>query len=179
MTLRPTDNAPPEGKEMSAATPLSDFLHKKAAEYNQMAQENQRVIQEWCSAVERLHNEILEWLAQSDPEGIIQPERTQVKISEPGLGQYQVQRLNLHAFGKWIGILPKARLNMKNAPPPQKSVPANAVGRMDITDEVRRYVLYRIQNGEEYKWVIDDLTSSEPLPLDRPRFEEALLSYLR
>ena len=75
-------------------------------------------------------------------------------------------------------ILPKARLNMKNAAPPQKSLPANAAGRMDITDEIRRYVLYRIQKGQDYQWVIDDLTSGELRPLDRPRFEEALMSYL-
>jgi hypothetical protein len=164
---------------MSAATPLSEFLHQKAAEYHQLNQRNQQVIHEWCFAVERLHSQMLDWLQQSDPKMMIQPERSHVRISEPDLGPYEIQRLTLRAFGKWIGILPKARLSMKNAPPPQRSVPANAVGRMDITDEIRRYVLYRIQEGDECHWVIDDLTSAEPAPLDRPRFEEALLSYLR
>jgi hypothetical protein len=164
---------------MSAAMPLSEFLQKKAAEYSQLTAKNQQVIQEWRSAVERLHTEILEWLKESDPDGIIQSERRPVTISEPGLGPYPIMRLNLRAFGKWVALLPKARLDMKNASPPQQRVPPNAAGRMDITDEIRRYVLYRIQDGEKYHWVIDDLTSGEPVPLDRARFEEALVSYLR
>ena len=73
----------------------------------------------------------------------------------------------------------QALFNIKNASPPQRKVPTNAVGRMAITDEIRRYVLYRIQKGEEDHWVIDNLNSDEPVPLDRLRFEEAIMSYLR
>jgi hypothetical protein len=38
-------------------------------------------------------------------------------ISEPGLGRYRVPRLNLRAFGKWIGIIPKARKTVGNVTP--------------------------------------------------------------
>src|SRR5207245_3718035 len=92
----------------------------------------------------------------SDPEGLIEIQEAQQDVTEPGLGRYRVPRLDLRAFGKWIGIIPKARKTVGTATPPQKSAPERAAGRVDITDELRRYVLYRFQDGNEV-WLIDGL----------------------
>ena len=51
-------------------------------------------------------------------------------------------------------------------------------GRVDMTDELRRYVLYRFVEEGRDVWLIDDL-ESEPRPLDQAAFERALMSYLR
>ena len=67
---------------------------------------------------------------------------------------------------------------MGTAKPPQKSVPERAAGRVDITDELRSYVLYRFRDDSRELWVIDDL-HSEPKPLDKEAFEQALMSYLQ
>jgi len=108
-----------------------------------------------------------------------------------------VPRLDLHFFGKWIGIIPKARKTVGMAQPPQKSAPERAKGRVDITDELRRYVLYRFQEGSEDVWMIEGLMPdyeaiektwpgpvqyiprSEPKVLDQEALERALMSYLR
>jgi hypothetical protein len=64
------------------------------------------------------------------------------------------------------------------AHPPQKAAPHRAAGRVDITDELRRYVLYRSQEDGRDVWVIDDLGSGQK-PLDQGTFENALMSYFR
>lgn len=47
-----------------------------------------------------------------------------------------------------------------------------------MTDELRRFILYRFCEGNREVWLIDDLESS-PQPLDQETFEKALMSYLR
>ena len=49
-----------------------------------------------------------------------------------------------------------------------------------MTDEIRRYVLYRFGQGADERWVIDDpAASGPPQPLTADLFESALLSYFR
>jgi hypothetical protein len=153
------------------------------------------MIEDWRAAVERLFATLRQWLAEADPEGLIEIEERQQDVREPGVGHYRVPRLDLHAFSKWIGIIPKARRTVGMAKPPQKSAPERAEGRVDITDELRRYVLYRFRQDGRDVWVIDGLEPGyeegewpgkgqvvprlEARPLDQEAFEKALLSYLR
>ena len=58
------------------------------------------------------------------------------------------------------------------------SAPQRAAGRVDMTDELRRYVFYRFEEDGRELWLIDDL-ESEPKPLDQGAFEKALMSYLQ
>jgi hypothetical protein len=149
-------------------------------------------VDEWRAAVERLFVQVRAWLKESDPDGLIEVEERQEEIREPGLGRCCVPRLDLRVFGKWIAIIPKARRTVDTAKPPQASAPQRAAGRVDITDELRRYVLYRVQEGGRDVWLIDGLPAektwpgqvqyiprSEPKPLDPETFENALMSYLR
>jgi hypothetical protein len=157
---------------------FTDFLRDKAAKEAAVTQANKAVIDEWRDAVERLFAQIRAWLKESDPDKIVAIEESQADVREPDLGRYQVPRLNLRAFGKWIALIPKARKTVGMATPPQKSAPERAAGRVDITDERRRYVLYRFQEDGRDVWLIDDL-HSEPKPLNQEIFERALISYLR
>ena len=84
------------------------------------------------------------------------------------------------------------------ANPPQQFAPQRAEGRVDITDELRRYVLYRFRDNDRDSWVIDGLDlgghdaneksgpgevrvirRSEQGRLDQEAFEKALMSYLQ
>jgi hypothetical protein len=119
------------------------------------------------------------WLSDSDPDGIIKAQEKEEEVTEPSLGRYSVPRLDLRIFGKWIGIIPKARMTVASAHPPQRAADERATGRVDITDELRRYVLYRFtRQGGGDEWLIDDLRSG-PKPLTQEAFESALMSYLR
>jgi hypothetical protein len=159
-------------------TVFRDFLRQQAEKHQAEASAGKATVDEWRAAIERLFGQLREWLQQSDPEGFIEIKEGQQDITEHGLGRYRVPRLDLRAFGKWIGIIPKARGTARTAHPPRKSAPERAIGRVDITDELRRYVLYRFQEGDREVWLIDDL-ESQPRLLDQDAFEKALMSYLR
>lgn len=172
-------------------TTFRDFLHTQSAQHKG----GKETIDEWRLAVEQLFHQIRGWLKESDPEGAIEIEETQQLIGEPGLGHYRVPRLDLRAFGKWIGIIPKARKTVGAAKPPQKLTPERAEGRVDITDELRRYVLYRFKENGRDVWMIDGLDRAyeerefpgqvlyvprpDPRPFDQEAFERALMSYLQ
>ena len=179
-------------------TAFREFLHQQAGKHQAEANAGKATVDEWRAAIERLFLQIRAWLKESDPEGLIEIEQSQEEVREPGLGRYRVPRLNLRAFGKWIGIIPKARKTVGTTQPPQKSAPERAAGRVDMTDELRRYVLYRFQEGGRDVWLIDGLElgghdasdkavpgqvsyipRSEPKPLNQEAFEKALMSYLR
>lgn len=157
---------------------FTDFLLKQKEKHLAEVRAGKATVEDWRDAVERLFGQIRAWLAESDPEGIIQIKEGKHETSEPSLGQYEVPRLDLRAFGKWVGIIPKARKTVGIATPPQRQAPERAVGRVDMTDELRRYVLYRFRDGDRDVWVIDDLNSGSK-PLDQDSFEKALMSYFR
>jgi hypothetical protein len=160
-------------------TAFQEFLRQKVEKYQAEAEAAKATVEEWRAAIEKLFARMRGWLAESDPEGIIEIKEGNQAVEEPGLGRYRVPRLDLRAFGKWIGIIPKARNTVGSARPPLRSVPERAAGRVDMTDEIQRYILYRFRReGAEDEWAIDDLRS-EQRPLDRQAFEAALMSYLR
>ena len=162
------------------ATSLREFLSQKSAIYAAESEKNQILIEEWQGAVDKLFIQLHEWLTAVDPERIIRLEYDQIEVREPSVGRYKIARLNLRAFGKWVVLIPKARKTIKRAAPPQQRAPEQATGRVDITDEIRRYVLYRFTRDGIDEWFIDDsATTSEMLPLTPERFEAALLSYFQ
>jgi hypothetical protein len=162
------------------STSFKEFLKEHAAREEGQAKAARASIDEWRKAIEGLFGQIRGWLADSDPDGIIQIEQTDHEVREEGLGRYRVPRLDLRAFGKWVGIIPKARNTVATARPPQKSAPDRATGRVDMTDELVRYILFRFpKEGGGDVWLIDDLRSNGPKPLDQQAFEAALMSYLR
>jgi hypothetical protein len=179
------------------STAFRDFLHHQAQKHQAEVTAGKATVEEWRTAIEQLFRQIREWLKQSDPEGVIKIDEAQEEIREPGLGHYAVSRLNLRALGKWIGIIPKARKTVGTVKPPQKSVPERAEGRVDITDELRRYVLYRFREDGRDVWWIDGLEQGydagektwsgqvqyvprlESRRLDQEAFERALMSYLQ
>jgi len=159
-------------------TAFREFLRQQAEKHRAEVQAGKATVDEWRATIEQLFTRLREWIRESDPESVIEIEETHQDITERGLGRYRVPRLNLSAFGKWVSIIPKARQTVGTARPPQKSVPERAAGRVDMTDELRRYVLYRFREDSRDTWVIDDL-HSEPKPLDKEAFEQALMSYLQ
>jgi hypothetical protein len=165
-------------EEWGMTTSFKDFLRQQAEKHQAEVRAGKATVDEWRTAVERLFVQIRTWLKESDPEGLIEIKEGQHDVTEPGLGRYHIPRLDLRAFGKWVGIIPKARRTVGTAKPPQKSAPERADGRVDMTDELRRFVLYRFEEGDRDVWLIDDL-ESEPKPLDQEAFERALASYLQ
>lgn len=156
---------------------LSELLQKRQESYEAEAIKNKEIIDEWVDAVGRLFTELKSWLAASDPKKILEVEEVKTEIHESNLGHYRAPRLNIRAFGKWVGVIPKARKTVGEARPPQAGAPERATGRVDITDEIRRYVLYRFDLNGPDSWFIEGPTSSSLNKLTPELFEEALMSY--
>lgn len=164
------------------STTFQEFLHEKAQKHQAEVNAAKGVVDEWRTAIDRLFAQIRQWMKQSDSDGLIEIEEGVEEVREPGLGVYRVPRLNICAFGKWIGVIPKARRTLGRAKPPQKSAPQRAEGRVDITDELRRY---RFKEDGRDVWLIDgsalgrEGAPSEPVTLDQEAFEKAMMSYLQ
>jgi hypothetical protein len=160
---------------------LREFLKEKAEEIASDQSKNNQLIAEWQVAVNRLIETAEKWLIAADPNGLIRRERKSIEINEPRFGRYGTKSLNLECLGKWVGVIPKARKTVKRAAPQQDGAPEKATGRVDITDEIRRYVLYRFGEGpDEERWFIEDSATNAPMqPLTEERFESALLSYFQ
>jgi hypothetical protein len=60
---------------------------------------------------------------------------------------------------------------------PQGDVGIRAEGRVDITDGIRRHILYRTLKDAQEKWYALD-ERYQAAPLDRTRFEEILQDLL-
>jgi len=158
------------------ALTLKDVLRDHSARHSAQDEKNRTMIDEWRVAVEGLFAQLREWLKTSDPAGILRIEQAETEVHEPSLGRYRIPRLDLHSAGKWIGIIPKARKTIKTAPPPRKDVPERATGRVDITDELRRFVLYRFDTDG---WTIEDTVTDQLQLLTQETFESALMGYFR
>ena len=158
---------------------LKEVLRTKVQAFEAENEKNKGVISEWQAAIAKLLGQFREWLAASDPEKILEIQELKKEISEPGLGQYTVSRMDIRAFGKWIGILPKARRTIRKALPPQSGAPEQATGRVDITDEVRRYILYRFTKNNVDNWFIEGPDAGALKPLNQEAFEAALTSYFK
>jgi hypothetical protein len=160
------------------STDFRDFLRQQAEKYQAEIAAGKADVEDWRAAVERLFAQMRTWLKDDDPQGFIEIKESPQNITEPGLGRYQIPRLDLYTIRQWIGIIPKARRTVAAAKPARLAAPERAAGRVDITDEVRRYILYRFREDGRDVWMIDDL-ESEPKPFDREAFEKALMSYLQ
>src|SRR5579864_2497340 len=159
-------------------TTLTEFLREKAAKHAAESVKNEGIIKEWDDALRRLYAQVRDWLVASDPDRVLSVDESSTDIHEEALGRYKVPRLNIKALGQWVSLIPKARFTVGTAYPPQKTTPERAAGRVDITNEARRHVLYRFHGPNGDVWLIDDLKSS-PVELNRENFEAVLMSYFR
>ena len=163
----------------TATITLSELLEQRAKAYEAREGNNEEVIRDWLDAIGGLFAQMKAWIAEADPKGILTLEESLTEIKEPNLGRYKAPRLDIRAFGKWIGILPKARKTLGWANPPRSNSPVGATGRVDITDELNRFILYRIPESGGSIWMIEGPEFDRSEVLDKPRFEAALVSYFR
>ena len=157
---------------------LGELLEKKAESYRSEAEQNKLIIDDWSEAISRLHSDIKGWLSASDPKGILKIEEKHTDIVEPNVGTYVAPRLDFQAFGKWVGLIPKALRTIKSARPPRADAPVRATGRVDLTDELVRYVLYRFTDTDGDSWFIEGPNDGLQA-LTRERFEQALMGYFQ
>ncbi len=157
---------------------LAEFLREQGPKAKIEAAANAETIKEWRTAVEQLFQQIATWLHASDPENILGLQQDYIEVREPSLGRYQMPRLSLDGLKTWISIIPKARNTVGTVRLTPESGLIRATGRVDISDDSSRYVLFRVPVEGKEIWMIVNM-GTEPKPFDQMTFEQILLSYLR
>jgi hypothetical protein len=151
---------------------LREFLHNKAQEENQTQRRERR--NEWIA--DRLIKQICAWLAEADPDKVLEIIPLDLEKAEPELGVYRVPGLKLVAGDASVQVVPVGR-NVVGLVGPRGEVSLRAEGRVDITDGVRKYILYRtLQDGRENWYALNE--RFEATVLDRGRLEAILVDLL-
>ena len=133
---------------------------------------------EWIAAVDRLEGRIRDWLASSDPRGLLEVRAESCELREQGIGLYRVGRLVMAMGPRIVRLDPVAR----NVVGPLSSTGVvhviRAYGRMDLTDGLRRYYLYRTEVEPEDRWSLIKEDGYDLQPLNQASFEAALQDLL-
>jgi hypothetical protein len=154
--------------------PFREFLEKRAQHPHQRERRERR--EEWITAVHRLVEQLRAWLAESDPGAVLDVVPIEIEKAEPGLGVYRIPGLKVRLGEAAVEVVPVGR-NVVGGVGPQGAVGVQAEGRVDVTDGIRRYILYRtLQDGQEKWYALDE--RFQAAPLDRVRLEGILQDLL-
>jgi hypothetical protein len=154
-------------------TSFQEFLHKKAEEQDQPSRRERR--DEWIEAVGRLIRQIDAWLDEADPEGILDRIDVPFDKAEVGLGAYTIHGLKIGVGDLTVRVIPVARNVVGSSRILGDG--AQLAGRVDISDGIKKYVLWRvIKDGAESWEVLDERFGAAPL--DRARMESILQDLL-
>jgi hypothetical protein len=149
---------------------FQEFLDNLAREQGDKERRARRA--EWIAAVDRLLAQLRTWLAESDPKKVLEVIPLEVEKAEPGLGAYTIASLQIGVGRRSVQVDPMGRNAVGLV---ASRIPAE--GRVDITDGVRRYILYRtLQEGKVSWYVLNE--RFEATPLDRARLEAILQDLL-
>jgi hypothetical protein len=153
---------------------LSEFLKDKSREMSQ--DERRKLRDEWSSAIDQLTAQLHNWLKEADTDGILDVVPELIEKREEGLGAYKVRSLEVRLGGATVRVVPVGR-NVVGFIGPRGDVGVRAQGRVDITDGVRKYILYRtVEDGQDRWWALDDRYQASAL--DRGRFEAIMQDLL-
>ncbi len=134
---------------------------------------------EWIEAVERLKGRIKGWLAEIDPKTLLLiGETPQVHLNEVGLGQYQITGLTIWFGLREVRLEPVARNVAGSVASTGTIVIPRAFGRVDLTNGLSKYLIFRDATEPEDRWTIIEPDRREVGPFDRQSFEDALRDLL-
>lgn len=163
---------------------LAEYLKSEADSIRKEKAKRQTALREWLEMLETLFRQIDEWLAASDPEGLIDRSAATIEISDPALGIYKAPIRRITLGDRSIEIVPVARyVAMVSIRPPGEK-PVRAQGLVELRDPGgQRYNLFQSPGG---KWYIQHepgpksaMFDNDVAAFDAERFESALASLLR
>jgi hypothetical protein len=160
---------------------LKDYLAENAARLQAEKQKSVLRRDEWTEAVDHLRNKVKEWLHVSDPDGLFSVEETPVTIVEEGIGSYEVKGLTITLGPRVIHLTPISRAVVDPWSDSAPRVFVGARGRIDLTNGLKTYSLYRLQldkNYPIYQWFIYDQDTYENDCFDQDKFESVMQSLL-
>ena len=160
---------------------LKEFLAENAARLQVEKQKSVVRRDEWTEAVDNLRNEVKNWLHESDPDGLFSVEETPVTIVEEGIGNYEVKGLTMTLGPRVIHLTPISRAVVDPWSDSAPRVFVGVRGRIDLTNGLKTYSLYRFQpdkNYPIYQWFIYDQDTYTNAFFDKDKFESVMQSLL-
>jgi hypothetical protein len=153
---------------------LKEFLASEAEKLRSEQAEALTKRQEWIASVDRLIARIKDWLAQADTKRILMIEEAPLRLSEQGLGTYEIPSLTIGLGPREVRIKPVARF----VATPMRSTGIIFVprvhGRVDMTDGLDKYLIFRVETEPQDRWSIIKQESSRLEPFDENSFASAL-----
>ena len=157
---------------------LKEFLESEAEKLRSEQAEALTKREEWIAAVGRLVAQIKDWLGQADTKRILMIEEAPLRLSEQGLGTYEIPGLTIGLGPREVRIRPVARYV---ATPLRSSgvifVP-RVHGRVDMTNGLDKYLIFRVEMEPRDRWSIIEQDSSLLEPFDQDSFASALKGLL-
>lgn len=152
---------------------LNEFLKEYTEQHAPLLPQRQAIQEEWVRSVERLMQQIRDWLAEADPAGVLDIQTRTIIRREEGIGSYEVPGLSIVLGAREVEVLPIARnvvWRLKESEP-------RAQGMVRITDGGYRYDLYRtVDEQGEHWWMVNH--QAQVRPWDRSAFDHALVTLL-
>jgi hypothetical protein len=142
---------------MVMATSFEEFLQKKAEEFGHFEQVRQR--EEWIAALRHLYDSIAAWLVEADPGHLLKMSvYDELDHFDSTFGPYAAPIMKISLGRAEVHIKPVGRrvIGFARVTPGEKS---RIEGRVDISNGVRKYILYRMidtESGQETWCVPDD-----------------------
>jgi hypothetical protein len=166
---------------------LTEYVRTEAEHLRAEAHRRQEAVAEWKGTIDRLYNQLGEWVAEADGgHNLLKVFGGRLlRPQEPRLGSYDIQSLRSMLGSRTVEIVPKYRHVIATIAPPGAE-PRRADGMVELTDGgAADYYLFRLIDGGEDRWYIRSVSlwNTEEKrggvePLDRDRFEAAVLAIL-
>ena len=153
---------------------LKEFLEEEAEKLKTEPSKATLKRDEWVAAVDRLMEEILGWIGEADPNRILAVEERTVAIREEMIGSYEARALTIILGIRSVRVEPIARgvLGPLDRSGPHR--PNRVFGRVDLTNGLEKYKIYRRSSGPDSPWFITNEDGYEWRDFDRNAFEAAI-----
>ena len=153
---------------------LVEFLNEQAAQQEATGAQTISLRKAWVQSVNRLVDQMEQWLRSADHHGVLDIEVHDVEKREEGIGRYITRGIKVRLGAREVRVAPAARFVVSAA---FFGVLANPEGRVDISNGESRYTLYHMKDCLEGRWLMVG-EGKGYVPFDQQNFEMAMQDLL-
>ena len=158
---------------------LKEFIASHAEKFRNEQSQAANKCSEWVAAVGRLNQQITSWLSSADPDHAILDVRvTPYQLREEGIGSYVAPGLVITAGRRELRVQPVARCVAGPLSSTGVIHVNRAYGRVDLTDGLQKFMLFRLEKVPEDRWSIIEQDGFRMRAFDQAAFGEAFKALL-
>ena len=158
---------------------LADYLNEHEREFQEREAQREALRAEWVQAVERLLQQIEQWVREADPKGRIRIERTVQKDREQALGFFEVPRLILTYGTERVEVVAWARFVVGGIKRTADGAEERIQGSVHIANGSDKVSLYRLIGPPGDEWFVDNQSEPGTTRFTRECFDTLLLSLIK